>query len=81
MNQLVWLITGGFAKGYRTQILGLVTALSALASWAVGDATLADLITRAPVIFGGLGLAALGVKVDAAKSSKTTGPRAKSAGT
>jgi hypothetical protein len=70
MNSLTWLITGGFAKGYRTQVLGLVTALSALASWAVGDATLADLITRAPVIFGGLGLAALGVKVDEAKADK-----------
>ncbi len=29
---------------------------------------IADLVTKAPVIFGGLGLAALGVKVDAAKS-------------
>jgi hypothetical protein len=42
--------------------------LSAVASWAIGDTTLADLVTKAPVIFGGLGLAALGVKVDAAKS-------------
>jgi hypothetical protein len=64
MNNVAWLFTGGFAKGYRTQILGLITALSAVASWAVGDATLAELITKAPVIFGGLGLAALGVKVN-----------------
>jgi uncharacterized membrane protein YkoI len=41
-----------------------------VASWAVGDATLADLITRAPVIFDGLGLAALGVKVGDAKQYK-----------
>jgi hypothetical protein len=68
MSNIAWLFTGGFAKGYRTQILGLVTALSAVASWAVGDATFADLVTKAPVIFGGLGLAALGVKVDSAKS-------------
>jgi len=68
MNNIAWIFTGGFAKGYRTQILGLVTALSAVASWAIGDTTLADLVTKAPVIFGGLGLAALGVKVDAAKS-------------
>ncbi len=73
---LTWLITGGFAKGYRTQILGLSTALSAIALWAVGDATLSDLFTMAPAIFGGLGLAALGAKVDdtnapaAAKSTK-----------
>jgi hypothetical protein len=53
--------------------LGLVTALSALASWAVGDMSLAELITRAPVIFGGLGLAALGVKVDDAKVLGSSG--------
>lgn len=50
-------------------------AIVAVASWAVGDATLADLVTKAPVIFGGLGLAALGVKVDDAKVTKTRGPR------
>jgi hypothetical protein len=66
MSNIAWIFTGGFAKGYRTQILGLVTALSAVASWAIGDTTLADLVTKAPIIFGGLGLAALGVKVDAA---------------
>jgi hypothetical protein len=73
MNGIAWLLSGGFAKGYRTQILGLVTALSALASWAVGDATLAELVAKAPVIFGGLGLAALGVKVDDAKVLKSAG--------
>jgi putative Mn2+ efflux pump MntP len=67
MNSIAWLLTGGFAKGYRTQILGLVTAISALASCAVGEATLAELVAKAPVIFGGLGLAALGVKVEDAK--------------
>jgi hypothetical protein len=70
MNNIAWVFTGGFAKGYRTQILGLVTALSAVASWAIGDTTLADLVTKAPIIFGGLGLAALGVKVDAAQTAK-----------
>lgn len=75
MNNVAWLLTGGFAKGYRTQILGLVTALSALASWAVGDATLAELVTKAPVIFSGLGLAALGVKVnDAAEKAPAPKP-------
>ena len=38
MNTLTWLITGGFAKGRRTQVLGVTTALSAIALWAVGDA-------------------------------------------
>ena len=32
MNNVAWLFTGGFAKGYRTQILGLIAALSAVAS-------------------------------------------------
>lgn len=59
-----WLITGGFAKAYRTQILGITTALSTIALWAVGDMTIADLIAKVPVIFGGLGLAALGAKVN-----------------
>ena len=48
-------------------------------AWAVGDTSLADLIAKAPVIFGGLGLAALGAKVNDAsqpapqttKSTKT----------
>jgi hypothetical protein len=79
MLNLAWLITGGFAKGYRTQILGITTALSTIALWAVGDTSLADLIAKAPVIFGGLGLAALGAKVNDAsqlapqntKSTKT----------
>jgi hypothetical protein len=77
MNNVAWLFTGGFAKGYRTQILGLITALSAVASWAVGDATLAELVTKAPVIFGGLGLAALGVKVNETAAKTPTGKVAK----
>ena len=46
MLNLAWLITGGFAKGYRTQILGITTALSTIALWAVGDKSLADLIAK-----------------------------------
>src|SRR3990172_3744415 len=76
MNTLTWLITGGIFKGYRTQILGLSTALSALALWAVGDMSLMELIEKAPVILGGLGLAALGVKVDDAKVAKLAGTKA-----
>jgi len=37
MENLAWLISGGFAKGYRTQVLGVTTGLSAVALWAVGD--------------------------------------------
>lgn len=39
----------------------------------MGDATLAELVAKAPVIFGGLGLAALSVKVDDAKVLKSAG--------
>jgi hypothetical protein len=63
-------------KGVGSDCLGVITALSAVASWAVGDATLAELVTKAPVIFGGLGLAALGVKVNDAAANT---PPAKSA--
>jgi len=65
-------VTVGFAKGYRTQILGITAALSAVGLWAVGDLTLAQLLGEIPIILGGLGLAALGAKVDdaAAKGSQ-----------
>jgi len=45
MENLAWLISGGFAKGYRTQVL----------------------LGNLPIALGGLGLAALGAKVDDAK--------------
>ena len=64
MNTLTWLISGGFAKGYRTQILGLSTTVSALGLWATGDKTLMELVGKLPLLLGGLGLAALGAKVD-----------------
>ena len=66
-GNLAWLISGGFAKGYRTQVLGVTTALSAVALWAVGDMSLANLLGNLPIALGGLGLAALGAKVDDAK--------------
>lgn len=31
------LLTGGFAKGYRSYILSAITVLTAAAGWAVGD--------------------------------------------
>lgn len=47
MENLAWLISGGFAKGYRTQVL----------------------LGNLPIALGGLGLAALGAKVDDAKKA------------
>lgn len=70
MQTVTWLISGGFAKGYRTQILGITTALSTIALWAAGDMTLAELTSSLPLALGGLGLAALGAKVDNAKTPK-----------
>lgn len=67
MQTITWLITGGFAKGYRTQVLGVTAALSAIALWAVGDMSFADLIAKLPIALGGLGLAALGAEVNAKK--------------
>jgi hypothetical protein len=67
MENLAWILTGGFAKGYRTQVLGVTTALSAVALWAVGDMSLADLFGKLPMVLGGLRLAALGAKVDDTK--------------
>ena len=64
MENLAWLISGGFAKGYRTQVLA-----SAVALWAVGDMSLADLLGKLPIALGGLGLVALGAKVDDAKKA------------
>ena len=78
MNVLTWLFTGGFAKGYRTQILGVTAALSAIGLWAVGDMSLADLVTELPIILGGLGLAALGAKVDDAATKPGTGKSGRS---
>jgi hypothetical protein len=74
MENLAWLLTGGFAKGRRTQVLGVTTALSAVALWAVGDMSLADLMGKLPIALGGLGLAALGAKVDDAKKAAGAKP-------
>jgi hypothetical protein len=71
MNSIAWILTGGFAKGYRTQILGVTAALSALGLWAVGDMSLAELVAALPIMLGGLGLAALGAKVDDTRPSQS----------
>jgi len=53
------LLTGGFLAGYRTYIFGFLVAAQAVASWGLGDQTLAQLIEQLPEILGGLGLASL----------------------
>ena len=53
------ILTGGFARGYRTYIVGGLLALQAVASWGLGDMTLAQLVERLPEILTGLGLMTL----------------------
>jgi hypothetical protein len=61
---LASLLTGGFAKGYRTYILAGVAALGALAAFATGDADLTHTITA---VATSLGLGALRAAAPAAK--------------
>ena len=75
MLKLLWLIQGGFLKGYRSQTIGVATGLggliNALAQWAVGDRSLISL-SRAigenwALIAGGFGLATIAVKIERAR--------------
>jgi hypothetical protein len=53
------LISGGFAAGYRTYLMGGLLALQAIIGWAVGDMTFVHLLQQAPEILAGLGLMSL----------------------
>lgn len=64
MDKVLWLLSGGFAKGYRTQVLGTTAFLAVVAGWAVGDMTLASLLHAVPAMLGSLGIATLGAKVN-----------------
>jgi hypothetical protein len=57
MENLAWLFTGGFAKGYRTYILMTVAVVGIGANWALGDADTATTITALAAALG-LGTAA-----------------------
>ena len=52
-------LKGGMFRGKRTYILGFVIALQAVASFLVGDTTLAEFMNQVPEILGGLGLVTL----------------------
>ncbi|MGH6804700.1 MAG: hypothetical protein ACREC3_15250 [Methyloceanibacter sp.] len=75
MLKLLWLIQGGFLKGYRSQTIGIATGLggliNALALWAVGDRSLISLGHAIgenwALIAGGFGLATIAVKIERAK--------------
>jgi len=68
MDKLLYLLTGGFLRGYRTQVLGYVAVLGTLAAWAVGDMSLADLVNKMPMLLGGAGLITVGDKINDAKA-------------
>ena len=67
MQTVIWLLTGGWARGYRTQLTGFTLMVATVVAWATGDMTLADLIDKLPGILGGMGLVALGDKVNDVK--------------
>jgi hypothetical protein len=75
MFKLLWLIQGGFLKGYRSQTLGIATGLggliNAFALWAVGDRSLISLghaiAENWVLIAGGFGLATVAAKIDRSK--------------
>ena len=48
----------------------LTAALSTIGLWAAGEISLPDLIATLPIALGGLGLTALGAKVDDAAANK-----------
>jgi hypothetical protein len=64
MKILVYLMTGGFLKGYRTQVIGGMAILTAVANYLVGDMSLTDLVQQLPLLLGGAGFAAFGAKVN-----------------
>ena len=66
MNWIVYLMVGGFMKGYRTQVLGVLGFVTVVAHWAVGDMSTADLINHLPGMLGSLAFTALGAKVNSA---------------
>lgn len=52
MNAIGYILTGGFAKGYRTYILTGVAIVTVAAQFAVGDINLTDAIQAAALALG-----------------------------
>ena len=75
MLKLLWLLQGGFLKGYRSQVIGIATGLGGLidafALWAVGDRSLFSLGHAIgdnwALIAGGFGLATVAAKIERTK--------------
>ena len=58
MDSIKLILTGGFLKGYRTHIAGWLLIAEALARYATGDLSLADLASQIPTLAAGIGLTA-----------------------
>lgn len=52
MNWIGYLITGGFAKGYRTYILAAVAVAGVIGEYAVGDIGLTQAISQGATALG-----------------------------
>ena len=44
MENMTWLLTGGFLKGYRTYVFSAVGVIGALAQYSIGDANLTETV-------------------------------------
>ena len=49
MDNMTWILTGGFAKGYRTYILAAIGIASAVAKYSLGDMDLVSTIQAVAV--------------------------------
>lgn len=61
MNKIMYFLGGGFLKGYRSKILGVILILQAVGSWAVGDMSFVTLIDQLPELLAGAGILAAAV--------------------
>jgi hypothetical protein len=68
MAMLLQLFTAAPLKNYRTQVLGGLVFLTALANWLVGDMSFIEFMQNLPAMVGGLGLSTLGAKINDAKA-------------